>query len=388
MQHHRLERVELQLAGLRGVGNGGIHAHHHEHGLVHAFRDHRVHLAGHDRRTGLAWRQLDLGESGSRAAGQQAQVVGDLAQVQRGALDHAGQGDEITDIRGGTDRVRRRADGQAGELGEVTCRKFAEPHVGADAGADRSTAQVHHAERLMLLLQQRRIGSELGGERAEFLAEGHGYGVLQLRAADLHHGHGALRERGERGAELAGAVDQRARGLDERKTCRCGVGVVGGLGFVHRVVRVDDLVLAARVVAEFQRTVRDDLVDVHVGGGAGAALQHVDGELVVEFAGDHVGAGAVDQFGLVGVDAAKLAVGACAGALHGTVGVDDFRVVAHGDAGDGEVADGAERVDAPVGVGRHRRRTDAVVFDARGLRLDARLVHGCRCGCCFRCARG
>lgn len=156
-------------------------------------------------------------------------------------------------------------------------------------------AKVHHAERFMLLLQQCGVGTELAGECAEFLAEGHGHGVLQLGAADFHHGHGALRQRRERSAELAGAVDQGVRGIDQGKACGGGVGVVGGLGFVHGVVRVDDLVFAARVVAEFQCSVRDDLIDVHVGRGACAALQHVDGELVVELACDHVGAGTVDR---------------------------------------------------------------------------------------------
>lgn len=266
--------------------------------------------------------------------------------------------------------------------------EFAEAHVGADAGADCGSAKVHHAERFMLLLQQCGVGTELAGECAEFLAEGHGHGVLQLGAADFHHGHGALRQRRERSAELAGAVDQGVRGIDQGKACGGGVGVVGGLGFVHGVVRVDDLVFAARVVAEFQCSVRDDLIDVHVGRGACAALQHVDGELVVELACDHVGAGAVDEFGLVGVDASEFAVGACAGEFHGSISVDDFRVVAYSDAGDGEIVDGAKRVDAPVDVGRHCCGADAVMLDSGGLRFDIRLGcgfeagHGAGCGGC------
>ena len=42
---------------------------------------------------------------------------------------------------------------------------------------------------------------------------------------------------------------------------------------------------------EFEGAVGDDLVGVHVGGGAGAALEDVELELVVELAVDEVAAG-------------------------------------------------------------------------------------------------
>ena len=70
-------------------------------------------------------------------------------------------------------------------------------------------------------------------------------------------------------------------------------------------------------------------------------MQHVDGELVVKLAGGHVFAGSVDECCLICVDIAEFAVGAGTGLLDLRIGADEFRMVADGDAGDGEIIDGA-----------------------------------------------
>ena len=66
---------------------------------------------------------------------------------------------------------------------------------------------------------------------------------------------------------------------------RGGVGIVRRLRAVHVIVRMAVLVLALRIAEKLERAVRDDLVRAHVGRGAGAALDHVDDELIVELAG-------------------------------------------------------------------------------------------------------
>ena len=59
-----------------------------------------------------------------------------------------------------------------------------------------------------------------------------------------------------------------------------GIGVVGGLGHVDVVVGVAVLILAALVTHELEGAVGDDLIGIHVHAGAGAALHHVDGEVM------------------------------------------------------------------------------------------------------------
>ena len=53
MRHHRVERVELQLALGRRPVHGHVHAEDHEAALVPRIRESPVHLGGHDARTGL-----------------------------------------------------------------------------------------------------------------------------------------------------------------------------------------------------------------------------------------------------------------------------------------------------------------------------------------------
>ena len=73
--------------------------------------------------------------------------------------------------------------------------------------------------------------------------------------------------------------------------------VVGALRHVHVVDGVQRGVVALLAAEQFQRAVGDDLVGVHVGRGAGAALDDVDDELVVQFAAGDFLAGRDDGVG-------------------------------------------------------------------------------------------
>jgi hypothetical protein len=61
--------------------------------------------------------------------------------------------------------------------------------------------------------------------------------------------------------------------------------------------------------------VGDDLVGVHVRGGARAGLEDVDGELVVKLTGGHLIGGGGDPGGQVRVDQAEVSVDARGRAL-------------------------------------------------------------------------
>jgi len=52
------------------------------------------------------------------------------------------------------------------------------------------------------------------------------------------------------------------------------------------VVWVDDLVFPALLAQELQCPVCNDLVRIHVGGGSRSSLDGIDGELVMQFAGN------------------------------------------------------------------------------------------------------
>ena len=117
---------------------------------------------------------------------------------------------------------------------------------------------------------------------------------------------------------------------------------------------------------DLERSVGDDLVGVHVGRGAGAALDQVDDELVVQRAAADLLAGRDDRRGARVVEQAEVAVRERRRLLDRGQRVD--QVGRGGDrlAADREVLDGAQRMDAPV----DRRR------GPRGRRAGR-----ARCGC-------
>ncbi|MNZ82734.1 hypothetical protein D3C78_1014390 [compost metagenome] len=144
------------------------------------------------------------------------------------------------------------------------------------------------------------------------------------------------------------------------------VGVVGRLRHVHVVVRVQVLVLALGVAHRLQRQVGDHLVGVHVGRGAGAALDHVDHELVVVLAADQPRAGLADRRMLVAVEVPQLVVGIGRGLLDHRQGDHQFRVVRQRHTGQAEVVHRAQGLDAVVGIGRDFEGAEQIFFEAEG----------------------
>ena len=100
-----------------------------------------------------------------------------------------------------------------------------------------------------------------------------------------------------------------------------GEGVVGGLGHVDVVVRVDGLLGTELASEELNRTVGDDLVDVHVGLGAGTGLPDDQGEVVEELTLNDLVGGLDDSITDLGIETVGH-VDLGSGALQDTKGLD------------------------------------------------------------------
>ena len=116
------------------------------------------------------------------------------------------------------------------------------------------------------------------------------------------------------------------------------------------VVGVAMGVVALGAAKVFQGAVGDDLVGVHVGGGAGPALDAVHRELVEEASGDEVVAGPADGLADGGGNGPELHVGQGGGLFDVAQGGDEFRAAGYGLAAYGEVLHGAQGLDAVVDV--------------------------------------
>ena len=183
------------------------------------------------------------------------------------------------------------------------------------------------------------------------MGEGERSGVLQVGAAHFQFVAEFFALAGEAVVQFLQRADEAFDVAVKGDVQRSRVGVVGGLRFVDVVVRVAVVVFAFFVAEDFQGTVGDDFVGVHVGGGARPALDHVHQELVVQFAANDFVAGGADGVFDFAVQRADFVVGERGGFFHLCEGVDEGAELVEVHAGDVEVFQGAQGLDAVVGVG-------------------------------------
>jgi hypothetical protein len=124
-------------------------------------------------------------------------------------------------------------------------------------------------------------------------------------------------------------------------------------------------VLPALVPEDLQCAVGDHLVDVHVGRGAGAALDHVNDELVVQLPGGDLVTGLRDRVALVLAEHPEFGVGQCRGLLDVRERVDETREVAQRDSGDREVFHGTQCLHAEIRAAGDLAVAELVAFRAR-----------------------
>ena len=142
--------------------------------------------------------------------------------------------------------------------------------------ADGRAAEGELAQRAARLREHDAVMVEHGAPAADLLTERERHGVLQMRAADLHH-VAVLRAQALKRRQQA--VDRRQHLLLERDARshvhRRREGVVRALRAIDVIVRMHERLPQQRIGA-----VGDDLVDVHVALRAAARLPHDQGEVL------------------------------------------------------------------------------------------------------------
>ena len=226
------------------------------------------------------------------------------------------------------------------------------------------------------MLAVSRSVSSVGGVGFELLSEGHRHGVLKLRAAHLDDAGELLALGVERRDEFAQRGHQFLDAAHQCDPHGRGVGVVGRLREVDVVVGVAELIFALFMAEEFERPVGDHLVGVHVGRCAGAALHHVDDELLLEFPGAQLLAGPDDRVGDRRVEQSQVAVGHRGALLDVGQGADQLREEVEPHAADVEILHRAHGLHAEIILRRDFHFAQQIVFTTGFARKsDFRKVH-------------
>jgi hypothetical protein len=285
VDQRRLEDVELKLAVHAADGRRDMVAHHlaADHGQGLALR--RVHLPGHDRRARLILREQQLGQAATRAGAEVPDILADLEKrgsesVQRPrSLHNRVVGSEDLKLVGGGLELG------AGHLGDLGRDGLIEALEGVQASADSSATLGQVAEVRHCVLDALNVAVELGDIAGELLAERQGSRILEMGAADLDELVEFLHLDLESVAQaLQGRQQAVLKVQDSCDMHDSREGIVRRGRHVDVVVRVDRLLGAHSSAHDLDRTVRDDLVGVHVGLGAGASLPDNKREVVHELA--------------------------------------------------------------------------------------------------------
>ncbi|GAA3086471.1 hypothetical protein GCM10020254_33630 [Streptomyces goshikiensis] len=170
--------------------------------------------------------------------------------------------------------------------------------------------------------------------------------------------------------ELGGLALQGGREVLQGRDQLAGDGgrrgdVDGGREHVVGALRGIDVVVGVDLAAEpLGGQGGDHLVDVHVGRGPGARLEHVDGEVLVPAALGDLGGGGADRLGEVLVHHTQARVHRGGRALDAGEGLDVGALQAL--PGDGEVLHGALGLGPPLGVRGDPYLSHRVVLDPVG----------------------
>ncbi len=125
------------------------------------------------------------------------------------------------------------------------------------------------------------------------------------------------------------------------------------------------LVFTLGVAHGLKTEVGDHLVGIHVGRSTGTALDHVHHELLVELATNQSRTALADGHVLGLGQVAQLAVGIRGRLLDHRQGDDQLRVVRQRHAGQAEVVQCAQGLDAVIGLGGNGEGAKQVFFDSR-----------------------
>ncbi len=244
--------------------------------------------------------QDELAEAATRAGCEPAHVIGDL---------HQRHGEAAQGGVGGAHRVERtlsfefvgRGDKRrSGQGGDLLSDRNVEPGGCVQPGADRRAAGRELVQAGKGLLDACEGVADLHGITGPLLPDGERDGVLQVGAADLDDLAPFVGFALDGGGEQGGFGQQRLLDfLDCGDVHGRREGVVGGLGHIDMVIGVHRLLGAELAVSHLDSAVRQHLIHVHVGLGAGAGLPDEKREVLVQLAGNHLIGGLRDQVGLI-----------------------------------------------------------------------------------------
>src|SRR5256885_9393244 len=137
----------------------------------------------------------------------------------------------------------------------------------------------------------------------------------------------------------------------KRQLDRRWIYVVGGLTEIEMIVGMYDFVLPVLLAEYLQYAIRHHLIDVHVAGSTGAALDHIDTEVVVMQSFADLRGCLTNRIDDIAFEQFHLEVGESCRFFYSGERGDERGEFVQLDSADGEVLDRTQRLDSVEGTG-------------------------------------
>lgn len=283
--HNGLEHIKLELTVHARDGGSNVVAHNLSANHGQRFTLGGVDLSRHDGRTGFVLRKAELSETATRTRSEVTDILSNLEQrCGKGVQGARCLGDGIMSSQD-FKFVGSSLELGSGKLGDLSSNFHVEALECVQASPDSGTTLGEKTEVRKGVLNALNIAVELGNITRKFLTEGKGRSILQVGTTNLDNVVESLNLGLESVTQALQRRKQSALELkDGGNVHNSGERIVGRSGHVDMVVRVNGLLATLLSSKNLNSAVRDDLVGVHVGLGAGTGLPDNEREVIEELA--------------------------------------------------------------------------------------------------------
>src|SRR5207249_3499043 len=137
--------------------------------------------------------------------------------------------------------------------------------------------------------------------------------------------------------------------------------IIAGLTHVHMIVRMDRLLVAYLAAERLDRSIRDDLIGIHVGGSTRSGLENIDDKMLIEFSIGSFSSRVHDRVADAFIQEPKIHIGASGGELNQTDSADKFSGEAK--IADGKILNSTLSLSSIKRIGRNRDFSHRIALD-------------------------
>ena len=241
-----------------------------------------IDLARHDRTARFIFRQDQFPKPAARTRAQKPDIIGNFEKTCGNSFQTARDFNHGVMGRQSFKFIGRGDEGQSSDLSHVLCHHLIPAWRGVQAGADRCTTLGKFINIAKRAFDAFDAFSELVGISRKFLRQGKWGGVLSMGAADFNDAVKLFDLFFQRRVQLFQSRQQHAlRAHGCGNVHRSGEGIIGRLPHIAVIIGMHRIFAADVAAKNFNRTVGDHFIGIHIGLCARTGLPDHERKIIV-----------------------------------------------------------------------------------------------------------